>query len=116
MKKLLIILCLVFFSGCQQVVQEDQSKPTTYTYITKVISEPPGARIEVDNDYIGDAPLEIKWDELSSKEEIHTVKAFPIYENNLVQFKVFFHRSIPKTIFFDMRLGPIPKQYEIDID
>lgn len=34
----------------------------TETYVTKVISEPPGARIELDNDYIGDAPLEIQWE------------------------------------------------------
>jgi hypothetical protein len=142
MKKLLIIVCLLFFAGCQQATQQDQGKPkashinydfleslekdghpSTYTYTTKVISDPPGARIEVDGDYIGDAPCEIKWNEWNESSadrvftEGHIVRALPIYESHCVQVKImWFDNKIPKTILFDMRLGPIPKQYKIDID
>lgn len=91
-----------------------------------MISEPPGARIEIDGDYVGDAPLEIQWDGWSINGLFttdHEVKALPIYEGQYVQRKFFrgglvFRGSrdpVPKTILFDMNLVPVPRRYEIDI-
>ena len=99
----------------------------TRTYTTKVISIPPGARIELDNDYIGDAPLEIQWEGWSINglfHKDHTVKALPIYEGQYVQSKFFrggltfrgTRDPVPKTILFDMNLVKVPMRYEIDID
>ena len=104
----------------------DKRTPSTITYTTKVISEPHGARIELDGDYIGDTPLEIQWDGWSMNglfTRDHEVKALPIYEGQYVQRKFFrggllFRGSrdpVPKTIFFDMNLAPVPRRYELDI-
>ena len=99
--------------------------PPPRTYTTKVISEPPGARIELDNDYIGDAPLEIQWEGYPATgcfTRNHELRALPINEGQYSQYKFFDGTSlgvgrpkIPKTIFFDMRLAPVPRHYEIDI-
>ena len=94
------------------------------TYVTKVISEPPGAKIELDNDYIGDTPLEIQWEGHPASgcfTRDHELQALPIHEGQYTQYKFFDsslrgRRKIPKTIFFDMRLIPAPRRYEIDIE
>lgn len=99
----------------------DQYNPITYT--TKVISDPPGARIELDNDYIGDAPLEIQWEGYPATgcfTRNHELRALPIYEGQYTQYKFFDGTSlgrpkIPKTIFFDMKLVSVPTRHEIDI-
>ncbi len=49
MKKLIAFLGLFLLAGCA----------STHTYLSEVISEPAGARIEVDGNYIGNAPLTI---------------------------------------------------------
>ncbi|MHC4458064.1 MAG: hypothetical protein ACYS0I_13455 [Planctomycetota bacterium] len=107
-----LLTCLVFFAGCAAF--------EAYTATTKVISDPPGARIELDDDYIGDAPLEIIWDERLMMERTferkHTITALPIYGGQQVQLKFFWPGdSIPKTILFDMSLVPVPQRYELDI-
>jgi hypothetical protein len=97
----------------------DQYKPTTYT--TKVVSDPPGARIELDNNYIGNAPLEIQWVGWPKDRHLrdnHTVKALPIHEGQYVQVKSFRGTAgtvrnsesslVPDTILFDMNLAPAP--------
>lgn len=128
MKKLLILIIL-FVAGCYD--SYDYSTPRTNIYYetstrtTKVISIPPGARIELDGDYLGDAPLEIQWEVYSLRglfTRNHTVKALPIHVGQYVQSKFFqggyqygSPDKVPKTILFDMNLGPIPKQYELDI-
>jgi len=85
-----------------------------------VISDPPGARIELDDGYIGDALLEIQWDMSSTSElfiKSYEVKALPIYEGQYVQQKFFWRNDrIPKTILFDMYLAPAPQRYELEID
>lgn len=106
-----LLACLVFFAGCAAF--------EAHTTTTKVISDPPGARIELDDDYIGDAPLEIKWEWLLRErvfDRKHIITALPIYSGQQVQLKFFWPGdSIPKTILFDMKLVPAPQRYELDI-
>ncbi len=90
------------------------------TYTTEVISEPPGARIEVDGDYRGDAPLTITWGSRTIRPAglsvLHTVKAFPTYEGHYVQTKIIDEdHPFPKRMFFDMRLQPVTPQIDLNI-
>jgi len=139
MKYFLVLLVVLGIAGCneeQATIKNVNtpliapSPPPEILCTTKIISDPPGARIEIDNDFKGDAPLEIQWygaryqSEPNGRiffTEEHEVKALPIYGGHFVQGKFFWSRhagrpdEIPKTIFFDMRLGPSPKQYDVDI-
>ena len=131
MKKLSALSILFLLISC-----DGYYEPYNYTYqpdiyhrkvfTTNVVSEPPGARIELDGDYIGDAPLEIQWEGLSYNKVFtrdHIIKALPIHAGQYVQSKSFYGRSwvqterspIPKTIFFDMNLAFVPTRFEVDI-
>lgn len=127
---LFALFLISIFGGCETYdTSYDSYTPESYTrtYTTKVISDPPGARIELDGDYIGDAPLEIQWEGWSLNGLFyrdHTVKALPIYEGQYVQSKFFRgglmfrgpRDPVPKTILFVMSLATVPRRYEIDID
>lgn len=99
----------LMLSGCVTTSTES-SKPSTVA--VEIISEPPGARIEINNDYIGDAPLTVNIPQNSNGEFTRntTIAAMPIRSGNYVQMKRFYvygsmpSDPIPKRIFFDMRL------------
>lgn len=148
MKKI-ILLIIIFIAGCNdsyepmpnkssfierwsdKLAKEPMNIPMKkpIKFVTKVISIPSGARIELDGDYLGDTPLEINWEvgEVYSSRGLfrrnHIIKALPLYEGQYVQIKVFrggfqHYQSdkVPKRIFFDMNLVRVPTRYEIDID
>lgn len=87
-------------------------------YNVEVLSEPPGARIEVNNDYVGDAPLTVAMSGNSNREvdRHYVVKAFPRPgQLGWVQKKLFWHFGlalpsdrIPERIYFDTMLEPGP--------
>jgi hypothetical protein len=79
---------------------------------TQFISTPPGARIEVNGDYIGDTPFTYSWpakyrdgNEFNDKV---TIRALPSGPGQLPQRKFFdsgWNKSaIPGRVYFDMRL------------
>jgi hypothetical protein len=82
----------------------------------QILSEPAGARIEVNGDYIGDAPMTatIPCSRDGRFMETTTVRALPTEPGNYVQRKFFsggysssnLNNLVPSRIFFDMRLGP----------
>jgi hypothetical protein len=83
------------------------------TYVTKVISEPPGARIEVNDEYRGEAPLELEWQSQTGYFAAEVVvRALPVLPGQQIHER-FFKSSdqIPKTILFDMRLVSPGKPY-----
>ena len=88
---------------------------------TQFISEPPGARIEVNGEYIGDAPMTYAWpskyrdgNEFSDK---MTIRALPRGAGQFPQRKFFdsgWNKSaIPSRVYFDMR-SPAPPANEED--
>jgi PEGA domain-containing protein len=95
------------------------SKPMPYQpKETQIISEPPGARIEINGNYVGDAPLTV---ELAQRgdyfDEDTVVRAIPHEEGDYAQTKRFltndpwYHPGfvgdkIPSRIFFNMHLPP----------
>jgi hypothetical protein len=125
---LLVSFLITIVGGCEaNNTNHGRYTPENYRriYTTKVISDPPGARIELDGDYIGDAPLEIRWEGWSANRVFykdHTLRALPIHEGQYVQSKFFRNGvfeprdQIPKTILFVMNLSEAPKRYEIDIE
>jgi len=103
-KRLAVLIIILFIVGCST------------TYETKVISDPPGAKIEVDGGYVGETPCSIIWDGYNhSFDDRHTVLAYPIYAGQQTQKKYFWSRSkIPESIYFNMNLVKVPDQYQIN--
>ena len=92
------------------------SPPPEVTKAVEIISEPPGARIEVNNEFMGEAPLTINVRSTARGmfKENTIIRALPVRAGHYVQTKMFIDGSyvpdpafskIPSKIFFDMRLG-----------
>ena len=80
--------------------------------MVQIISDPPGARIEVNDDYVGDTPLEIKVAQHNGNfVNDTTIRAIPIQQGEYVQSKyfsgTFLPAAIPSRILFDMGLQPV---------
>jgi hypothetical protein len=107
----------VWLAGCESEsywsAQERDKSPQKS--ITNVVSEPSGARIEVDNNYIGNAPIDITWNDDNSGyfTSYHTVKATPLYHSQQPQSKSFsLGEKIPPTIFFDLNRAQVKDHYQ----
>lgn len=86
--------------------------------VTEIISDPPGVRIEVNGDYIGDAPVTTKLRHHPSDKVVMgkvVIRALPRNGGEHIQEKTFQgpqypfdpHRDVvPKRVFFDMKLKP----------
>jgi hypothetical protein len=90
----------------------------------RVISQPPGARIELNNGYMGETPLSIKVPCSPDGRflEMVIVRALPTIEGHYSQTKVFSggytmirNDQVPATIFFDMRLGPSNPSIDVNV-
>lgn len=110
-------------TGCTTLLTSISNPRQVVLYHVEVISEPPGARIEVNDDYVGDAPLVIKMAGNSKRcvSRDYSITALPVHTGHYVQFKHFRHDTryyaesdpIPKRILFDMRLG---RRADIEVD
>jgi len=114
MKKQINIIWLIIFLiiagsfGCARApIRQEQRM--------EVISNPPGAKIELNNDYLCDAPCFIDvWrtrpNEAYSSFPMIIIRAIPIRGGNFVQRKMIFDGdSLPKRLYFDMGIGPVPE-------
>jgi PEGA domain. len=101
----------------------------------EILSEPPGARIEVNDDYIGDTPITTTFEcDIDGRfMEITSIRALPTQPGDYVQSKLFFggylnharfaanyspstlNNKIPARIFFDMRLGPVSSDINVNV-
>lgn len=90
----------------------------------RVISQPPGARIELNNGYMGETPLSIKVPCSPDGRFLETVivRALPTVEGHYSQTKVFSggytmirNDQVPATVFFDMRLGPSNPSIDVNV-
>ena len=105
--------------------------PTTRQ--VEILSEPPGARIEVNDNYIGDAPITTPFRCEADGRFIEntTIRALPKQPGDYVQSKLFFggyssyapfgnyfannrNDTIPARIF-DMRLGPVNRDINVNV-
>lgn len=104
---------MLLFVGCS----------ATRSVKVPVESDPPGARIEVNNDYVGDAPTMIEM--LSWRGEVarpYVIRAIP-KKSGWTQVKVFrfYDRYIPSDpvpsrLFFDTELQPPPTNVNLNVD
>ena len=134
-----LLLCaaaLNFAVGCSNpysahplsAYQPVSSKPVPYEpKKTQIISEPPGARIEINDNYVGDAPITV---ELAQRgdyfDEDTVVRAIPIEGGDYTQTKRFLTNDpwyrpgsagdkIPSRIFFNMHLVPTTPTTEVNV-
>jgi len=105
-------LLALFLSGCLAGCVAQTIRSSAHGSVTShFISNPPGARIEVDGNYIGNAPLTYKWPwsyrnggRFNNEVE---VKAYPSGPGQFPQRKFFESHggtlpAIPSKIYFDM--------------
>jgi len=99
----------LFLIGAPLIVCVGCATPT----VTHIESDPPGARIEVNENVVGDTPLDVT---LPQKGEHHrllgkvVVKAYPVKEGEYKQEKVLFYRQeAPARVLFIMTQPPPPK-------
>jgi hypothetical protein len=100
--------------------------PTQHsTKQVQILSEPSGARIEINGDYVGDAPLMVTIPCSPDGRFMETtrIRALPILDGQYTQAKIFSggHRilkndTVPSRIFFDMRLGPVSPAIDVNVN
>src|SRR5215831_10780602 len=89
----------------------------------QILSDPPGARIEVDNDYIGTTPcsIQVRTNFEGNFFQSYHIRALPV-GFGYTQEKYFYgspdgywKQTIPARIFFEMGLGPVTPQVDVNI-
>lgn len=124
MKKSVLFLALLFVSvllmGCAAMMANNSVGPdwmaTGYTYNNyeiEIISDPPGAKIEWDNEYMGKAPLKtIRHGHRGNASGPTIVKAYPVKTGQYTQVKILnARRPYPRKIYFNMYLRPVRTGY-----
>jgi hypothetical protein len=97
----------------------------------EILSEPPGARIEVNDNYIGDTPITttLQCSPDGRFLETTSIRALPTQPGDYVQSKFFFggypaysafggypaNNNLNDAIFFDMRLGPVNRDINVNV-
>ena len=130
--KFRIIFLLVFtvvFQGCASMYQDQKPKTITKEFQIEVISEPSGAKIEVNNNYVGTTPCTItiarrfEWQSWENDYRIdynsnHEIVANPVFAGGYVQNKriSYWDNEVPKKIYFNMRLAPSDPTYNFNIN
>ncbi len=90
----------------------------------QILSEPPGARIEINGDYVGDAPLTVTIPTFRGRfTETTKIRALPTKPGQYTQLKFFNggytmipNDAVPSRIFFDMRLGPASPEINVNVN
>ena len=112
----------LLLSGCmadpfQQYQNEQAARQASATmHPIEVVSDPPGARIEVNNEYVADAPctINVLGD---SRGEVMTgvfIRAVPSTPGEYVQEK-YIGAQIPHKILFVMNLGPATPEVNVNL-
>ena len=120
--QILPIFALAVLIGCATSPEKE------HQVVTEIISDPPGARIEVNGNYIGDAPITTRIRHHPADKVVMgrvVIKALPREAGQYVQTKVFQgpqypfdpHRDVvPERIFFDMKLQPVDANVNVNLD
>lgn len=106
--RILLFLCLPAIHACSQnsgdEIQRPQGVPkgAIWKYVN-YISEPPGARIEVNDNYIGLAPCRGPIWVKGHGQAVLRINAYPGEEGLLPQRKTIWVPPVPDTIYFNLR-------------
>jgi len=124
-----LLLCTVVFVfgiGCSSSYVAQKPPPSAYRTVShesptkkvEIVSEPVGARIEVNDDYVGNAPITVEIPQWTGQFYKNTViRAIPNEAGDYVQSKYFSVGSeqIPPRILFNMRLGPATPSVNVNV-
>ena len=95
MKTFSALLLIVGLTGCE-----------TPPLRTRIISEPPGARIEVNGNYVGPAPVEVTLPQSGDRHRLKgraIILALPTAPGQRLQETVLTHKQVvPEQVLFDM--------------
>lgn len=136
MKLILPVVCAVLascsspqpVSPAPAVSAPVAAKPQPSMRTIEVESDPPGARIEVNEEYVGQAPcsIEVQDDGTGRFHERVVVRALPIHQGQQTQMKWFngygalnnpylTSDRIPGRVFFDMSLVRVPREVNVNL-
>ena len=118
-------ICLLIF-GCAEPPSNAShsavsTPPPKVTKTIQIISQPPGARVEVNDDYVGDAPctVQVTSDRNGNFAQTTIIRALPT-GFGYVQNKFFlvppYNQKIPSRILFDTGLGPVAPQIDVNVN
>ena len=130
--KVIFIVFLCFYSlGCMPEKNDpnwiaEKQKNDNYNRLreervkksVEILSDPPGARIEVNDEYVGDAPctVEVVCDGHGMLITKFEFTALPRYPGHFVRKKTFYGFSqAPARLFFDMRIGRPAPSIDVNI-
>jgi hypothetical protein len=134
-----ILICFLFLSvtGCAtapyqapspnvgQCIWDGSLQYTCNNYEVEIISGPPGAKIEINNEYVGETPVTKVWNGRYSEYDSYTVTAYPKQAGQYVQTKsirfessgeLYCQVTLPKKIYFDMNLGPTTPSFDVNVN
>ena len=127
----LVPLASVLITSCEDPVVQGEHilknyaarqslpQPGDIAFAVQVLSDPPGARIEVNGDYIGDAPctIEVYGDKNRMCSRPVTIVAIPSEAGQYSQTKaVSADALVPHKILMAMNLGPVAPQVDVNIN
>ncbi len=127
------ILMTLSLSSCQTMDTNSGSSSSRLPwgmarFSVDIVSDPAGAVIEVNDNYVGKAPLTVElegWTRTRTFARSHTIVAHPVQDGGQTQVKVFsgwyeasreYGDPIPEKIYFNMSLVRVPRQYDININ
>jgi hypothetical protein len=116
--------------GCNNAAYPNKAQTPTAsaraeTKKVEIVSEPSGARIEINDDYVGNAPItvEIPQKDDGRFKERTLIRASPTEAGDYVQTKVFSSPDgmgdgdkIPSRILFEMRVGPSTPSVDVNVN
>ncbi len=137
----LLLLCAVFGVSCSSTYVAHTPPPSAYRPVSpvpyqptkakvEIVSEPAGARIEVNDNYVGDAPITVEIPQNGGYFTQKTViRALPTEAGDYVQAKHFSGNipdvwypetmgsrdQIPSRILFNMHLGPATPSVNVNV-
>lgn len=127
MKELICLFVMAMLaSGCETIqtsksVAEGECIPQGWDMIcnnrrVEFISEPPGAKIEIGTNYIGDTPVVQRWHGSYAISSYWIVKAYPTSPGQYTQTKIIQMRDLPRRVYFDMNLAPLTPSIDVNVN
>ena len=122
---LIVASSIMLLSGCETL---DSSFASVKQFPVEVISEPSGADVEVNDNYVGKTPLTINiegWESTRTFNRSNTIVAHPVKAGGQTQVKTFIGWSqpdqhygdkIPNKIYFNMNLIRVPETLDLNIN
>jgi hypothetical protein len=107
-----VLVSILLLTGC------DPNAPLIKRNIpVTIISDPPGAIIQIEKEYVGKTPLQVNLGEfLSVQPKVMNIVALPTKPGTYAQVKVFYTGDrIPKKLYFNMYYKYIDNSIDVNV-